>query len=382
MKTMIFLYLIIRALNAKQFAGDGEDILLQNNLPIDSYVEQGDLYGIGEADSDNSELYSGISEADEQGFTIVSWIRSLCMVPNVNSVSPIKSRLNYEVSGTGTIDYTEISFLPICEGLKVEQVFCQIGEWVEEGQDLIKYEKDSVEEAIIRTEIEKLECQSAAAGMESEYRVLMDDKIMLLERRMDILKEILENDCMQTSDTTGYIGEMQVQARTVTNGNEIVGIVFGTPYIKGTVETGYDSLINDGDAIEVRMGNDAIMGEVIKCDYDSKSKELMLAIALSQGQYGYGTEGYYSFRIQSETYDLCIPNTALFQDEKGAYYVLAVEERNSILGNHLVTVRKEVDLLAQDNDYSAVQGEITKNDKVIYSWDNEVYEDLPVRENK
>lgn len=314
-------------------------------------------------------------------FTIVSRVRNSWMVPNVSSVSPIKSRLNYEVRGTGTIDYTEISFLSICEGLKVEQILCRIGEWVEEGQDLIKYEKDSVEEAIIRTEIENLECQLAATGMEGEYRVLMDDKRKLLEKRMDILKKIFENDCMQTADSTGYLGEMQVQARTGTNGNEIVGIVFGTPYIKGTVKTEYDSLIDVGDAIEVYVGNDAIMGEVIECNYDSKSEDLTLTIILTQGQYGYGTDGYYSFGTQSESYNLCIPNTALFQDAKGAYYVLAVEERNSILGNRLVAVRKEVDLLAQDNGYSAVQGEITKNDKVIYSWDREVYGDLPVREN-
>lgn len=315
-------------------------------------------------------------------FTIVSRVRNSWMVPNVISVSPIKSRLNYEVSGTGTIDYTEISFLSICEGLKVEQILCRIGEWVEEGQSLIKYEKGSVEEALIRTEIERLECQLAAAGMEGEYRVLMDDKIELLEKRMDILKNILENDCMQAADSTGYIGEMQVQARTVTNGNEIVAIVFGTPYISGSVKTEYDSLINVGDAIEVYVGNDAIMGEVIEYDYDSKSGELTLTITLSQGQHGYGTEGYFSFGTQSESYDLCIPKTALFQDAKGAYYVLAVEERNSILGNRLVAVRKDVDLLAQDNDYSAVKGEITKNDKVIYSWDREVYGDLPVREIK
>ena len=314
-------------------------------------------------------------------FTIVSRVRNSWMVPNVSSVSPIKSRLNYEVHGTGTIDYTEISFLSICEGLKVEQVICRTGDWVEEGQDLIKYGKDSVEEAVIRAEIEKLECQLAAAGMEDEYRVLIDEKIKLLEKRMDILKEILENDCMQAADSTGYIGEMQVKPRTVTSGHEIVVIVFGTPYIKGTVRTEYDSLIDVGDAIEVYVGNDAIMGEVIECDYNSKSEELTLAITLIQGQYGYGTESYYGFGTQSESYNLCIPNTALFQDAKGAYYVLAVEERNSILGNRLVAVRKDVDLLAQDNDYSAVQGEITKNDKVIYSWDREVYGDLPVREN-
>ena len=40
---------IIRALNAKLFAGDGADILLLDGLPADSYVEKGVLYDMGGA---------------------------------------------------------------------------------------------------------------------------------------------------------------------------------------------------------------------------------------------------------------------------------------------------------------------------------------------
>ena len=315
-------------------------------------------------------------------FTIISRVRNSWLVPNVSSVSPIKSRLNYEVSGTGIIDYDEISFLPVCEGLKVEQVFYQTGEWVEEGQDVIKYEKDSVEEALLRMEIEKQEYRLAAISMEGDYRELMGDKLKLIERKENVLEEILENNCAQTANATGYIEKMQVQARSVTDGSEVVDIVFGTAFTEGTVKTEYDSLLNVGDAMEVYAGNDTVVGEIAECSYDSGAGELTLMIKLPQGQYDYGTEAYFSFGVQSESYDLCVPNTALFQDAKGAYYVLAVEERNSILGNRLIAVRKEVDLLAQDNDYSAVKGEITRNDKVVYSWDREVYGDCPVRENK
>ena len=315
-------------------------------------------------------------------FTIVSRIRNSWLVPNVSSVSPIKSRLNYEVSGTGIIDYDEILFLSVCEGLKVEKVFCRTGEWVEEGQGIIKYEKDSVEEALLRAEIERREYQLVVIGAEDDYRELMADKIKLMDKTVDVLKDILENDCVQAADLTGYIGEMQIQARSITDGSEVVDIVFGTAFIRGTVKTEYDSLLSVGDAVEVYVGNDAVLGEVTECRYDSGSRELALMITLPQGQYDYGTEAYFSFGMQSESYDLCVPNTALFQDAKGAYYVLTVEERNSILGNRLVAVRKEVDQIAQDNDYSAVKGEITKNDKVIYNWDRDVYENSPVREKR
>ena len=57
---------IIRALNAKLFAGDGADILLLDGLPADSYVEKGVLYDMGGAVIENAELYPNIREAYSQ----------------------------------------------------------------------------------------------------------------------------------------------------------------------------------------------------------------------------------------------------------------------------------------------------------------------------
>lgn len=58
---------IIRALNAKLFAGDGADILLLDGLPADSYVEKGVLYDMGGSVMGNTELYPNIREAYSQG---------------------------------------------------------------------------------------------------------------------------------------------------------------------------------------------------------------------------------------------------------------------------------------------------------------------------
>ncbi len=58
---------LIRALNAKLFAGDGPDILLLDGLPADSYVEKGVLYDMGRTVIENTELYPGIREAYSQG---------------------------------------------------------------------------------------------------------------------------------------------------------------------------------------------------------------------------------------------------------------------------------------------------------------------------
>ncbi len=58
---------LIRALNAKLFAGDGPDILLLDGLPADSYVEKGVLYDMGRTVTENTELYPGIREAYSQG---------------------------------------------------------------------------------------------------------------------------------------------------------------------------------------------------------------------------------------------------------------------------------------------------------------------------
>ncbi len=80
---------------------------------------------------------------------------------------------------------------------------------------------------------------------------------------------------------------------------------------------------------------------------------------------------------KGEKYENCIPRDALHTDSRGNF-VYVVEERQGILGNTYVAVRRRVDLVAADDDLAAVEGNLTAVDKVISYSDKELYEECPV----
>ena len=65
-----------------------------------------------------------------------------------------------------------------------------------------------------------------------------------------------------------------------------------------------------------------------------------------------------------DTYDMCVPLSALRSDNTG-YYVLSVEQKSTVLGVENVVIRLSVNVLASDEDNAAIQGPFGRNAQVI-----------------
>lgn len=72
-------------------------------------------------------------------------------------------------------------------------------------------------------------------------------------------------------------------------------------------------------------------------------------------------------------YKSCISGNALHQDGRG-YFVYVVEERQGVLGNTYVAIKRRIDLIEMDDNLAAVEGNLTSIDKVIYYSDKELYD--------
>lgn len=69
---------------------------------------------------------------------------------------------------------------------------------------------------------------------------------------------------------------------------------------------------------------------------------------------------------KSENYPLCIPISALHQDNKKQYFVLIPEEKQSVLGTELIAQKVAVTVLDRNASYAAIkEGSITKNQYII-----------------
>lgn len=77
-----------------------------------------------------------------------------------------------------------------------------------------------------------------------------------------------------------------------------------------------------------------------------------------------GTELTLSVGSKSQNYDTIVPNSAIRSDTNGSF-VLAVEAKNSPLGNRYYAKRVDVTVLAEDDVNSAVSGDLGYGDFVI-----------------
>ena len=68
--------------------------------------------------------------------------------------------------------------------------------------------------------------------------------------------------------------------------------------------------------------------------------------------------------LESSKHDLVIPNAAIWQDAKGVF-VYVVETKTTPLGSRSKVKRVDVEVLRRDDRYTAVSGELSREDFVV-----------------
>lgn len=85
-----------------------------------------------------------------------------------------------------------------------------------------------------------------------------------------------------------------------------------------------------------------------------------------------------SFTKESRKYRSCVPLSALYSGKTG-YYVIVVEEDKTILGIQSVARFVSVTVIENNDEYAAVEGNLSENDKIVVQANKEVKEGERVR---
>ena len=101
----------------------------------------------------------------------------------------------------------------------------------------------------------------------------------------------------------------------------------------------------------------------IKTDPKKAQSNKLLTFDL-EGNVTTGSELTISVGQKSANYDLIVPSSAIRSDANGSF-VLKVEAKNSPLGNRYIAKRVPVEVLASDDNNSAVTAELQYGDYVI-----------------
>ena len=81
---------------------------------------------------------------------------------------------------------------------------------------------------------------------------------------------------------------------------------------------------------------------------------------------------------KSETYQSCLPITALRTDSRGDH-VLVIRRQNSVMGTEWVTARIDINVKDRDSKMMSVESALTYSDQVITSSNKAIAEGDRVR---
>lgn len=219
----------------------------------------------------------------------------------------------------------------------------------------------------------KLAYSMALAGQSAKSAyVAVQTAADKIERQKEKIKELSgegDNNVIEAK-TAGTVTEINCASGDTVAKDDILAVI-------EVADMGYTvsfSVTND-QARRLRVGDEATIsnfywGNEIKAklksiatDKENPQNKKVLTFDL-EGNVTAGAELTISVGQKSANYDLVVPNSAIRSDKNGKF-VLAVEAKNSPLGNRYMAKRVKVDVLAEDDTNSAVTAELESGDFVI-----------------
>ncbi len=262
-------------------------------------------------------------------------------LPVVSVSSPKKGRISFTVEGRAEVSYSYVDSIYANIDGRVKDILVQAGDEVQKGQCIMQFEM-------------------AGTG--------------------EITEIVAENTGIITSIGVKkgmYVSSMQntIIYEVAEKSEEWTIALFITDEQLEYVE------VNGTANVEVEDVNERFVGEIqaiVPYANQSKTGYLVRILICSEDMEIVGRQAKVTIRKDSPQYDALIPVAALRKDAVG-YYVLVLQEEDSVLGDGYVAHRMSVDLLDSDETYCAVIGlpsdeivivaatsEITDGSKVYY----------------
>ena len=188
------------------------------------------------------------------------------------------------------------------------------------------------------------------------------------QEKLDSLTGGSENQI--TSNVSGTVASVAVTAGTTATKDQVIATIEVPDMgytVSFSVTTDQARRLRPGDSAEVTSyywGShiDATLS-AIKNDPKNPLTNKLLEFDVS-GDVAAGAQLTISIGERSASYDLVIPNSAIRSDSNGKF-VYVIQAKNSALGNRYFARRVNVEVLASDDNNSAVTGNLDYGDYVI-----------------
>ena len=193
-------------------------------------------------------------------------------------------------------------------------------------------------------------------------------QIARAQEKLDSLTGGTENQI--TSNVAGTISEVSVTAGTTANKDQVIAKIEVPDMgytLSFSVTNDQAKRLHPGDSADVTSfyWGSTINATLaaIKPDPKNPQTNRLLEFDVS-GDVAAGTQLSLAIGERSANYDIVVPNSSIRSDSNGKY-VFVIQAKNSALGNRYFAKRVNIEVIASDDNNSAVTGNINYGDYVI-----------------
>ena len=254
--------------------------------------------------------------------------------------------------------------------------------WYQREEELYEAQR-AIEAAQIA--LENAQKQTDASQKEDEItRITCGSELAEKEKAWQLLREMLAHDGQLLAPASGTVLSTVKRGAKTAADEEVVtlscddrGFVFEGVLDKESAQhfiagdKGELSFQADGSTQKIEVAINSVSTS------DEEDKVFVSAI-LPEGSYSVGLPAQLSLSRKSETYQSCLPITALRTDSRGDH-VLVIRRQNSVMGTEWVTARIDINVKDRDSKMMSVESALTYSDQVITSSNKAIAEGDRVR---
>lgn len=290
------------------------------------------------------------------------------------------STLDFSVTGTGKWVSGDTQFFTTYFARRISSVFVKPGQKVVEGDPLFAYDVSTVtggkkvsDQKVVAAEraLEKAKT-NLAEQPDSAYAastVKNAEQALLFAQFTCEQYVALQNGGVVRATFSGTVISCDlVVGKAAAAGTSGLEVALGIPRLELRVSKEEAERIATGDEIillrDGKQEDETLLVGAISAP-DANGIVTVLGKGTNGNEREIGGAQDWKIRKKSGQYDTCVPLEALRQGGGDTYYVFVIREKSTILGTELMAVQVDVDLLAHDDKRAAVDGELTREDKII-----------------
>lgn len=194
------------------------------------------------------------------------------------------------------------------------------------------------------------------------------------------IEELLKKEGKVTSQIKGEIKEITFEEGSTINTQDSISVILEGYELSASASEEQIKHFNSGDEIIISLDErnklTLAIGVIEKVDKDGMCS---FTVELPQEEeIAIGDSLNYSAVKKSGFYHQCININAIRQDEYGTY-VLILESKNGVLGESLVTTKREVTILEKDTSKAAIESQLTEEQEIVIGSNKNIEEGDRVR---